>query len=672
MNIKLGQVVGVLTLGIAVGCGNSSDPGSGSPGTAGAGESGGSAAGSVDSADAGAATAGTSGGLGSAGTVGEAEGGLGGDSGDSGDSPEAGSGGLGGNSGMAGSLEPGPQQRSDKLDVLFVVDSSTSMADKQSLLTASLPSFIRRLANPWCVEESGLRSAQQPTSGALGCITGSREFTPVMDAHFGVITTSIGSHGGPVCGTASATVAHPDDRAELIGVRDNLKSYRGEGYLAFDPSGSAGDSNLDSVVADLQAMVTAAGESGCGYEAPFEAMYRFLVDPEPPLSIEQVNAESVRTGLNQALLAQRSAFLRPDSALAVVILSDESDCSIVDEGPGWFVASNSRMPRATTSCDADANDRCCRSCASVPTDATAGCVPLDQDEHCKLMPAGGSYATWDASHDSLNLRCYAQKQRFGFDLLYPVARYTNALSNAQVTNRAGQLVDNPLFAARDGKGPRSPSLISVSVIVGAPWQDLATKASLEPGQPLEYLDASGLVANQRWSMLLGERDQSSLPSDPFMVESVLPRVGSHPLTHTLMGSPTSLNPQESPINGHEQPNSDFSDLQYACTFALASPRLCAAGDPTCDCASDKSGNQDALVASNSPLCQPPSGGPASNTQYYGKGYPGPRELEFARQLGERATAASICPKTLADPQSADYAYKPALSSFIRRIAQTLR
>ena len=39
------------------------------------------------------------------------------------------------------------------------------------------------------------------------------------------------------------------------------------------------------------------------------------------------------------------------------------------------------------------------------------------------MPSGGQYATWDQLHDSLNLRCYNQHQRFGFDLLYDTTRY---------------------------------------------------------------------------------------------------------------------------------------------------------------------------------------------------------------------------------------------------------
>jgi hypothetical protein len=288
------------------------------------------------------------------------------------------------------------------------------------------------------------------------------------------------------------------------------------------------------------------------------------------------------------------------------------------------------------------------------------------------VPSGQQFATWDAVHDSLNLRCFDQRRRFGFDLLYPLERYTNGLSNPLVTNRAGTLVDNPLLAARSGKGPRSATLISVSVIVGAPWQDLATTNSLSPGQPLEYLDGANLASKGRWPLLVGNRAQGSPPSDPFMRESVDQRSGKNPLTQSAIVPADSLNPTQSPINGHEQNNVDFSDLQYACTFLLPQSRTCAPGDSACDCSPDKNNDLQAVIANNSPLCQPPGGGAPTATQHYGKGYPGARELGFAQLMGARAVAGSVCPKTLIDTASPDYAYTPALNVLIGRIAATLK
>lgn len=582
-----------------------------------------------------------------------------------------------GNAAGAGAHELGPQMAADKLDVLFVVDNSLSMGGKQQVLAQSLPRFIARLTNPLCVDDLGVVT-EQPAGPTAACASGSREFKPLTDIHFGAITTSIGGHGGDVCGELQP-LGHHDDQAQLLASkRDGVATYRDSGFLAFDATGSAGVDDPAALATALSAMITAAGEDGCGYEAPLEAMYRFLVDPEPPLSVQVVDQKSTPMGINDTLLAQRNAFLRPDSSLAVVIFSDENDCSIQDSGLGWLVASASkpgaagslRMPRATSTCDTDPNDPCCRSCAeSGPT--PAGCTPIAQDSVCSVITGSESYASYDAQNDSLNLRCFEQKRRFGFDILQPVERYTSALSDAKITNRAGALVDNPLFAARGGKGPRSATLVSLSVIVGVPWQDLATPESLTGGR-LAYLDAAGLQSNGRWPMMIGDDENDVPPTDPFMIESSAPRMGQSPVTPFTLSPPSSTNPQENPINGHEKNDVDHSDLQHACIFHLPKPILCEPEMYGCDCAPDSGGDQSYVIAENSALCQPPGGGPATTTQYFGKAYPGTRQLTFARQMGERAAPASLCAWQMSNTDSPDYGYGPAFEGLLKRIAKTIK
>ena len=552
--------------------------------------------------------------------------------------------GTGGAAGFAGGprIDIGSQQSASKLDVLFVIDNSVSMAGKQKVLADSIPSFVAQLTKL------------------------------VTDIHFGAITTSIGGHGGSVCATPVSADDHLDDQAQLIpSKRTGVASYQNSGYLAFDAAGKTGVTDAAALATDLQATILAAGETGCGYEAPLEAMYRFLVDPEPPLSVQLVGQQSTPSDANGTLLKQRNSFLRPDSSVAIVILSDENDCSIRDDGIGWFVGAQSRMPLSTSACQTNPNDLCCRSCAQYEASPPAGCSPVAQDSQCKNIPAGQSFATWDALHDSLNLRCFKQHARFGFDLLYPVERYTNALENPKILNRAGQLVDNPLLAARDGKGPRSASLISVSLIVGAPWQDLATPASLSAAGTLEFLDGASLLSSQRWPLLLGDPAKNVPPSDAFMIEAIEPRTGQNPLTSSKIVDPGSTNPQANPINGHEHHAPDFSDLQYACTFPLKTPVICAPG-ALCECAADDNGDSTYLTNVNSPLCQPPAGGPVGTTQYYGKAYPGARELTLAQQLGARAVVGSICPKDLSNSPSAAFAYKSALTALSTRLSATLK
>jgi hypothetical protein len=226
--------------------------------------------------------------------------------------------------------------------------------------------------------------------------------------------------------------------------------------------------------------------------------------------------------------------------------------------------------------------------------------------------------------------------------------------------------------AGDEKGPRSATLISVSVIVGAPWQDLATTASLSSGHPIEYMDGAALDSNGRWPLLIGDRAHNVRPSDPFMIESIEERTGQNSLTNMAIVSSSSTNPLANAINGHEHKVPSLDDLQFACIFPLPTPKACPSGDSLCDCAADKNGKTDAIQASNSPLCQPPEGGAVTTTQYFGKGYPGTRELIFAQQLGARSVPASVCPRTLTDTTSPDYAYTPAFSALITRIGATLK
>jgi hypothetical protein len=561
----------------------------------------------------------------------------------------------------------GPQTQSNQLDVLFVVDNSESMDDKAAVLVQSVPAFISALVNPPCVDDAGVALDQQPATGSDACPAGTRARPPVTDMHLGVITTSLGAHGGSVCSapTADTVDPHLDDQAELIpSKRPGLDSYGDSGFAAWDVSGQNGDTDPTVVTLQVQSMIAAAGHTGCGFEAPLEAMYRFLVDPEPPVSAERVDNATVPIGINQDLLQQRAAFLRPSSAVAVIVMSDENDCSIQDSGVGWFVGSTSHMPKATVECAQNPNDPCCRSCAQNETRPPAHCAPLAQDENC-MSPAAGSFNTWDNLNDSLNLRCFDQMRRFGFDLLNPVWRYTVGLTNPQVYNWAGKLVPNPLLAQR------SPSLISASVLVGVPWQDLATDDSLT-SDSLTVLDAAAIENTQRWPLLLGDPKNNVPPSDPLMIESIDPRTGTSPITQAPLVAADSTDPLANPSNGHEQNVPDRADLQYACTFPLPTPRDCSlGGDQSCSCTPASDGDAADVIASNSPVCQPPSGGPAGTMQYFGQAYPGTRELLFAQALAERAAPASICPKqSVGDGPS--FGYVPALSALATRIGGTLQ
>lgn len=654
----------------AVACGNTGNNGNsghsnaGNAGTATAGSAGAGAAASAGSGNA----AGTESSAGSS-----AGGSTAGSGGSAGSESEA-----GGDAGGEGPVVPPDQVElvrdkvPNKLDLLMMIDNSISMGDKQHLLADAMQHLVNRLVQPRCLDEQGVATGKQATPSGV-CPAGSQpEFLPFNDIHAAVVTSSLGSHGA--AGAKDVCVSlEDDDRGQLLGIiRPSLPSWNQSGFLAWDPKQALSPVGIgDPAVfaAGLAQTVQAAGDHGCGYEASLEGWYRFLVDPEPPAAVvvPAGTSTSVVQGTSAEVLAQRAAFLRTDSVLGIVMLSDENDCSIQDTGYGWLIARASPMYRSTSACLANPNDPCCQSCAEVA--AHDGCPAISSDTEC----AKGN--TLAAGDDDLNLRCYHQKQRFGFDLLYPVQRYIDALTLAQVRRRSDNaLVPNPIYESKGGLPPRSPEQVLLLGIVGVPWQDVATADSLtKPG--LKFLSEDGQLSDERWDIILGDPAASApvLPLDPFMVESPedrsslgLPQANPVVPNEKLVAA-SSTNPRANGINGHEQVNMGGRDLQYACTFALPSPIVCDQAafdaDKGCDCFVD-----DATF--NRPLCQPPGGGAASTSQYYGKAYPGLRELQVLKGIGGHGIVASTCPKS-ADLQSDSYGYRPAMDALAGRVAKQI-
>lgn len=567
------------------------------------------------------------------------------------------------------------QRRIDKIDLLFMIDNSASMSDKQEMLKLAVPQLLGRLIHPWCRDSSG---DTEPSNDGV-CPSGFEpEFDPVDDIHIGVISSSLGSPGAGACTEA---VAHGDDGGHLLGLKRTrpdgspLETYQGLGFLAWDPKGKkaaqglpAGENDASRLVSQFQELVVSTGETGCGYEASLEAWYRFLIDPAPPARWVIENDAARPDGIDTALLEERRQFLRPDSLLAIVMLSDENDCSLDFRGDGWLfgavgdpgVWSQPHLPRGTSICETNPDDPCCRSCSSEPNGPPAGCEPAASDPAC--------IEGHDNETDPRNLRCHEQKRRFGGSRLFPVQRYIDALKSTTVTAYDGTQHPNPLFTDLNNgtPAPRTPDLVFLTGIVGVPWQDIATSDSLGSGseQVLRYQDAKSLAQNDVWSLILGNPTTRARPADPLMHESVKPRQGATPNLAPL-AAPESA-PLANPVNGHEYYPLGSGDLQYACIFPLQAPLPC--GDNlSCDC--------DDSTSTLTPLCQQ-SDGSYGDTQLHAKAYPGLRHLEVLQGAGESGIVASICPKLL--PSNADTAtpnpnvgYNPAVDALLTMIGSKL-
>jgi len=223
--------------------------------------------------------------------------------------------------------EAGAGQPTRAVDVVFVIDTSLSMADEQVILQGNFPDLVRAL---------------EAAPGGL------------PDLHLGVITPDLGTapYNIPGCereggdggrflkgvnnsctfptgqnfvvdvaprgctvtrGTDGACTAHDcaaaNCAAEAFAGPDGVPTEPDGLLLATDEQGCPRCRNYHSQTLDMVLQCLAsAGTSGCGMEQPLEALFQALV------VVPEVNER----------------FLRPAAGLGVMTLMTEDDCSVAD------------------------------------------------------------------------------------------------------------------------------------------------------------------------------------------------------------------------------------------------------------------------------------------------------------------------------------------------------
>ena len=612
---------------------------------------------------------------------------------------------------------PFRQSAVDKVDILFMIDDSASMGDKQDLLKQAVPDLLTRLLAPDCISTSDPSVRARPTKQGndLVCAAGLElEFPAVHDMHIGVVTSALGGGGAPdVCepGAGAPTPAvgarHDDDRGHLVNRtkpqtgtteppvdRANPIDGSGGSFLAWLPpvTDNAGrpDPNVtkepdeSAVTADFESLVVGVGEYGCGLEAQLESWYRFLVQPDPYDTIAldgSSPAKASLVGVDKVILKQRKDFLRPDSLVAVIMLTDEEDSwsdPLALGGRGWTTRTTKfpgspfagTMPLPTSECT-DPTNPSCTSCGFTGNKANG--TAISADANCQKSCGASCAGYYTPAEDGLNVRYTDDmKRRYGVDPQFPVQRYVDGLSSLKVPNRDGEHpggagvykgtknCTNPLFAKDlpDGTnvdpqalcnlapGPRTSDLVFFAVIGGVPWQLLVDDQSAFKAK----------LGDADWAKVLGKDpagfDRTGI--DPHMIESVTPRAG--------LAGPTSGNTAD-PIHGREWNTLTAKpgiDLQYACTFPLPTPRDCtlAANADVCDCG----------PGSDSPLCDKAQPG----LQVRGKAYPTIRELRVAKALQDQGVVASLCARNVTDKTAADFGYRPAMRSILDRMGSVLK
>jgi len=160
------------------------------------------------------------------------------------------------------------------LDILFLIDKSPTMADEQASLTANFPRFMEILAN---------------VKGGL------------PNVHIGVISQDIGAGGMTVGGncTGSGDNGNLLAQARVPGCTPPTGNFISD----IDNAGMR-RKNYSGTLEDTFSCIATLGPNGCGFEQHLGSLTKALIG-------------------NTA----NAGFLRPDAFLAIIIISDEDDCT---------------------------------------------------------------------------------------------------------------------------------------------------------------------------------------------------------------------------------------------------------------------------------------------------------------------------------------------------------
>ena len=199
------------------------------------------------------------------------------------------------------------------LDLLFLIDDSPSMADKQDNLAANFPRFIE----------------------ALGAFPGG-----LPNLHIAVVSSDYGTKGaedaapGPAVGLGLGACQGFGQNAKMLlsGVATNGDSFLSDVQDPADPTRRL--RNYDQDLASAFSQMAKLGAGGCGFEQHLEAIKQALQPGRP----------------------DNAGFLRPDAMLGVIIIADEDDCSmkhaaLLGDAPGLGPLLSFRCTRFGVTCD---------------------------------------------------------------------------------------------------------------------------------------------------------------------------------------------------------------------------------------------------------------------------------------------------------------------------------
>ncbi len=174
-----------------------------------------------------------------------------------------------------------PNTLARDVDILFMIDNSAGMLPFQRRLADALPAFVNAL--------------REPPYG-------------LPNLHVALVSSSLGTGiwgNVPGCapngpGNENGVFQHDPACTALPGDQHFLRSV-------------GGHSNFTGDLAAMLACLSQVGDNGCGFEHPFESVRLALqrsLDPGDP---------------------ENAAFLRANAYLAIIMLTNEDDCSVLPD-----------------------------------------------------------------------------------------------------------------------------------------------------------------------------------------------------------------------------------------------------------------------------------------------------------------------------------------------------
>jgi hypothetical protein len=174
------------------------------------------------------------------------------------------------------------QSQNRKLDLLFMVDDSTSMKPLQQKMANRLPDFMATL---------------KALPGGL------------PDLHVAVISSSLGA--GIFSDVPGCAPGVPGDDGGKFQHKAGCNLNAGSNFIQASQDGST--NNFTGAIEDVFSCIALLGDGGCGFEHQFESTRQALIKSLTPNDPDN------------------GGFFRSDAFLGIVMLTNEDDCSVPPE-----------------------------------------------------------------------------------------------------------------------------------------------------------------------------------------------------------------------------------------------------------------------------------------------------------------------------------------------------